>query len=525
LTPAKKKHRANRALIPALAATLLVLGAGCDSRPDRRVLVIGLDGATFSQLDPLLEQGLLPNLAALRDRGVAAELETTLPAISPPAWTSATTGVNPGKHNIFDFFHMSKVGPQAILTSALDRRARPIWYFLNKEGYRTGMMNIPMTYPPDDVDGFLISGFPYGTPEVPFTDPPELEAELGEYPRDLFGESLPAGHEGELLQQFRHTADRHTEVAKQLLTGKDWNLFWVVFTGTDKVQHFYWKYSDPQHPRYDPAGAERYGNAIREMYARLDQSIGELVELAGPETDVIVMSDHGFGPIYRELRLSNWLQEEGYFSPAPAGQRPWMEAYPPGPFSGLLRVAREDRDYLGQVPPGEPTEAVKDRLVEDLEALRDPETGEPVVESIYRSEDIFHGPYADNAPDVVFVERPEFFVGRMLKGDAEMFGLPSYTFSGFHRPTGVLFAAGPRIARRSGRPSYSILDIAPTLYWLFDVAQPEDLDGEVPTSLVNADSLAARPPAFGDQQAVIPPEDVEESEVGRQALESLGYVR
>jgi predicted AlkP superfamily phosphohydrolase/phosphomutase len=510
-------------------ALLLVAAAGCSRRPDHRVVVIGMDGATFDVIDPLIEQGLLPNLAALQRRGSSAVLETIVPAISPPAWTSATTGVNPGKHNIFDFFHMSAAGPQPLLTSSLDRRAHPLWYFLNEDGVRTGLMNIPMTFPPDRVDGFFISGFPFGRATSGFTYPPELEAELGEYPLDLFGESLPPGQEGRLLAHFRHTFDRQAEVALELMARKDWDLFWVVFTGTDKVMHFFWKFADPEHPDYDPVLAAEYGTAIRDMFVRVDEEIGKLVELAGPDADIVVMSDHGMGPIYRELRLLNWLSQEGFYSPAGPGGQPAGEAFPPGPFSGLVRVSQKGRDFGGTIRPGRETEDVAERVRERLLEVKDPATGEPFAERVVLRDEVFHGPYTKNAPDILFQEGPGLFVGRRPVSpgpDQEaVFGPPSYTFSGFHRPEGILVAAGPRFGSSPDRGRLSILDIAPVVYWLFDSEAPADLDGAVPEELVRPDSLAARPPRIGDRQAVIPPDEAIAPDSEREALESLGYVQ
>ncbi|MGQ0720981.1 MAG: alkaline phosphatase family protein [Candidatus Eiseniibacteriota bacterium] len=486
--------------------------------------MIGLDGATFSVIDPLLEAGKLPHLAALLERGSQAVLESTMPPVSPPAWTSATTGVNPGKHNVFDFFHYSRSGPQPLLTSSLDRRARPVWDFLNRAGFRTGVMNVPMTYPPDRVDGVFVSGFPFGSSRTGYTYPAELEREIGEYPLDLFGESLQAGQEEGLLRHYRRTLDRHAEIARTLLETKRCDLFWVVFTGTDKVQHFYWRFSDKAHPEYDPVMAERFGTAITDFWVRADRAVGDLVAAAGPDTDVIVMSDHGFGGIYRELRLQSWLSREGFVqfaADAPAEVR--ADALAPGAFAGLLRVNRAGRDFGGSVPESE-ADGVVQRLREHLGALADPATGEPFAERILSRDEIYHGPYAGNGPDVVFLERPGTFVGRGAFGSEEVFGPPSYTFSAFHRPEGVLIAAGPHFPRDSERKRYSILDVAPTIYWLFGVEQPEDLDGHVPPELVGAGPLAARPPQVGGEPAVLPPHGTE-TDASREALESLGYVR
>ncbi|HMB71038.1 MAG TPA: alkaline phosphatase family protein, partial [bacterium] len=356
-----------------------------------------------------------------------------------------------------------------------------------------------------------------------FTYPAELEKELGEYPLDLFGESLPPGQEGRLLGHFRHTLDRHSEEAVRLLREEDWDLFWVVLTGTDKVQHFFWKFSDPQHPEYDPVMAEQFGSAVRDFWVLADRAVGELIAAAGPETDVLVVSDHGFGPIYRELKMWGWLRQEGFVESGGEGEPPSVEAFAPGAFGGLVRANVEGRDFGGQVSPEEAPEILRD-IRRGLEELRDPVTGEPFVQEVHARDEIYQGPYVHNAPDLVFVEAPGRFIGRGAIASKELFGLPSYTFSAFHRPEGVLMAAGPHFAPDAERREYSILDLAPTLYWLFDVDAPNDLDGRVPPALVGADSLAARPPQTGDEAAVIPPRDAPAGE-DREVLESLGYVR
>jgi predicted AlkP superfamily phosphohydrolase/phosphomutase len=525
LSPVRPRPTSRRPLRFLLLLCLVagILAAGCGSRDDRRVLVIGLDGATFSVLDPLIREGALPHLAALRERGREGVLRSTLPVVSPPAWTSAITGVNPGKHNVYDFFHSSASSPQPLLTSSLDRRAHPVWHFLNESGYRTGIMNIPMTFPPDRVDGFFISGFPFGSAKTGFTYPRELEQELGDYPLDLFGESLPPGQEGLLLAHFRRTLDRHSEEALRLLKEKDWNLFWVVLTGTDKVQHFYWKFSDPEHPEYDPVMADQFGSAIRDFWVRVDGAVGRFIEAAGPDADVLVVSDHGFGPIYRELKMWGWLRREGFVEPGNGETPPSLRAFAPGAFGGLVRANVEGRDFGGEVEPEDAPE-ILDAIRRDLEELRDPVTGEAFVQEVHARDEVYHGPYVHNAPDLVFVEAPGRFVGRGTIPSEEVFGPPSYTFSAFHRPEGILMAAGPHFAPDEDRGEYSILDLAPTLYWLFEVDAPNDLDGRVPPELVGEDSLAARPAHVGEEAAVILPRDAP-PEGDREVLESLGYVR
>ncbi|HET9886864.1 MAG TPA: alkaline phosphatase family protein [bacterium] len=514
------------ALLLAALAGVLLAGCGKKNPEHPRVLVIGLDGATFDVIDPLLKEGKLPHLAKLIDRGSNGVLESILPPISPPSWTTATTGVNPGKHNIFDFFHYSKQTGLALLTSSKDRRAKPIWKVLNEQGKRTGMINIPMTFPPDSVSGFMISGFPFGEATTGFTYPPDLEPKLGLYPLDPFGEGLRAGFEELLLKRFKLGFERQAAVAKDLLDDEKWDLFWIVFTGTDKVQHFYWKFADSTVPGYDPLLAAKFGNTIRDFYLRVDQVIGELVEIAGPETDVIVMSDHGFSPIVKELRLENWLRDQGYVRfPNKDTKAPVFDAYAPGPFAGLVRVNRKGRDHDGIVESQEGYERLREEIREKLEKLRDPDTGDPFVDRIYNREELYHGPYLENAPDLVFIEKKTRFVARGGAQIPGIFGPPSYSFSGFHRPEGILIAAGPHIRRNEERQNLSIVDVTPTLLWILDAVAPKDLDGHAMAGIVGQDQLAARPPRIGEEIITDESPAIGISEEDREKLEGLSYVK
>jgi predicted AlkP superfamily phosphohydrolase/phosphomutase len=272
--------------------------------------------------------------------------------------------------------------------------------------------------------------------------------------------------------------------------------------------------------------AERLGSAIRDFWLRVDQVLGELMEIAGPETDILVISDHGFSPIVKELRLENWLRSEGYIRFTDADPpSPIINAYAPGPFAGLVRVNRTDRDFAGTIQPGEEYERVRAEIRQKLTRLLDPDTGDPFVDRIYNREELYSGPYLENAPDIVFVEKKTRFVARGGSQLPGVFGSPSYTFSGFHRPDGILFAAGPHIRRQEERLSLSILDVTPTLLWILDATMPKDLDGHVMESLVDKESLEKRPPRMGEEGIVETRPAIDISEEGREALEGLGYVK
>jgi predicted AlkP superfamily phosphohydrolase/phosphomutase len=218
-----------------------------------------------------------------------------------------------------------------------------------------------------------------------------------------------------------------------------------------------------------------------------------------------------------------WLREKGLVDPGDGTDPPRMRAFAPGAFGGLVRANVAGRDFGGEVAPEDAPE-ILDRIRRDLETLRDPVTGDPFVQEVYTRDEVYDGPYVGNAADLVFVEAPGRFVGRGTIPSTEVFGPPSYTFSAFHRPEGILMAAGPHFAPDPERREYSILDLAPTLYWLFGVDAPPDLDGRVPPALVGEDALARRAPRPGKEPTVIPPRDVP-VEGDREVLESLGYVQ
>lgn len=481
-------------VLAVLGAVLLAAGCGGGGEPPPKILVIGLDGATFDLLDPWMEAGDLPRLAALRDEGVSGELLSVIPPLSPPAWTTAVTGVNPGTHGIYDFLRMEPDSMVALMETAASRRVPAIWTLLGEQDLRVGVLNVPMSDPPDPVNGFLVAGLPHPD-TVGYAEPPELEMQLhaAGYRLDAMGGALVEGQEAELEEEILDTFRRRREAALSLgARHPELDLYWVVFTGTDRMQHFFWKFMEPEHPFHDPAKAERFGNSIRGLYREVDTAVGELVDQAsaqaaaqGRKLAVLVLSDHGFYGVHRAFRVQSYLRHP------PDGRDPITDSYSFETNASMLYVPLRGREAGATLSPEEHRAQV-DEILERLLAARDPETGASPVMFGARREQVYAGRYTDKAPDLVFLpRRPYYLINE--PGNQEPFATPEFSFSGHHDGRGILIAGGPmfRNGRLEGRQT--LLDVAPTLMYLAGAVVPGYMEGDVLTPLFRPGVLADRP--------------------------------
>ena len=260
-----------------------------------RFLLIGLDGAEPSLLTPWMDAGILPNLAGLRDRGAYLSCASTVPPATFPAWTTCVTGVNPGRHGIFDFTEMVE-GQYAIrFVNSMRRRAPALWEVLSEAGRRVGILGVPATYPPEKVNGFMVSGFdsPVCTAvDRSFVFPSSMYPEVRDWRFADFQETHigPGWHEA-ALPKLLDGIETKESIARRLLEREPWDFFMVVFGESDTVSHHFWLFHDAQSPRHRPG----FEDAIRRVYVRLDAAVGALIRAAGPDTTVGVVSDHGFG--------------------------------------------------------------------------------------------------------------------------------------------------------------------------------------------------------------------------------------
>jgi predicted AlkP superfamily phosphohydrolase/phosphomutase len=422
----------------------------------RRLLIIGLDGATFDLIEPWAAEGHLPHLQRLMREGAWGPLRSTLPAMTFPAWSTMMTGVNPGRHGIFDFTRRVPGQYAVEFVNATHRRSPTLWRWLSDAGRRVGVVGVPTTYPPEPVNGILIAGFdaPVTTGiDATFVHPPELLDELrrnvGAYRITDFQElHIGPGWHAEALTKLQAALRDRAAIAEYLLTRQVWDCFLVLFGESDTVSHHFWMFHDPASPRYDAARAPEFGGAIRTIYRQLDAAVGRLVA-AAPGATVIVLSDHGFGGTSDHvLYLNRWLAQAGYlhFLRRPSlmgqavrlGKRAGLRLLPSkvqeqvfrrgggrlanrmessARFSGIdwqsTRAYSEEtntcpaiwlncagREPAGIVAP-EAYLALRAEIIARLEDWRNPATGHRIVARAWRREELYRGAHTGEAPDIV----------------------------------------------------------------------------------------------------------------------------
>lgn len=521
-----------------------------------KLLVIGLDGAPFPLIEKWAREGYLPHLASLMERGCYGVLNSTMPVHSPTAWTSFLTGMNPGKHGVFDFVQREPGSYRLRVVRAEQIPGPSLWRVLTDGGRSVGVMNVPMTYPPEPVNGFLISGL--GTPDyVPYAYPEELSERLsaqGYRVNNRF--YFDPRRQDEWLEDIFAITEQHGQTALQLLKERAPEFFMVVLRNTDEICHFFWHHMDETHPAHNPQAPERYKNAIRDLYQLADRWVGRLVEAAGEETNVVIMSDHGAGPLYQDVFLNEWLWRHNWLvlkdqatrhsavwklarrlgltreriSGAlttldlhrlevwikrmlgdriyllPRDERPefmnavdWARtrAYSFG-YYGQIFINLQGREPEGVVAPGDEYEQIRGQIAQQLQQLTDPRDGKPVVDRIQFKEEIYHGPRLPQAPDLLAVMRNFSYITRkgyeFAEERGQIFHDPYTSETGSHRLEGILIAAGPDIQnRRRLTEDREIVDLTPTLLHLMNCAVPTFMDGNVIGEMVDPAFAAKHP--------------------------------
>jgi len=294
-----------------------------EGNPMKNLLIIGIDSASFDLIGPWMEEGKLPHMAGLRDNGAFGKLKSVVPPMSPPAWTSFATGKNPGKHGIFDFTVRRPDSYGVEFINGGWRRAETIWKRMSDAGKRVCTIAIPISYPPEELNGAVISGA--DTPGIAggVADPSAF------YPRELYAEitdrvgpylispnllSFADDQCDRMLEAALKTVSSKMETALYLFQKESWDCFTVVIGETDGISHRLWKVHDSDSPFAEGQAARYQGeDPLLSIYRKVDEYVGQLCRTAPPNTTVLILSDHGHGGnSTKGIFLNQWLREQGF---------------------------------------------------------------------------------------------------------------------------------------------------------------------------------------------------------------------
>jgi len=467
------------------------------------------------------------------------------------------TGKNPGKTGIYDFLYRREGSYVFPPVNANRRDGVAVWKLLSDRGKKVGTVNVPMSYPVEEVNGFMISGWmtPYSAQD--FIYPPELGHELKEkigyytiYPTETFSES----RRDSFLQACDDLLDMRTRTALYLMDNYPCDFFMVVFFDTDRVLHQLWHYLDPGHPWRVPGdGTDKSGPVLR-YFQRVDEKMGEIISAADEDTLVIVLSDHGMGPAHNFIVLNNWLLDvgllrlkrdpfrffkhrifkmgftlrnvhrladrlglarhaeyKGLYSMDYLMKRVFLsfldvdwsrsKAYSFGRHLGSIYLNVKGREPEGIVNPGKEYEEVREEIIRLAQEFSDPRTGEPLIGEILKREDIYHGPYLDRAPDLILRPRDERNIFFGLADFGSNITMDTvYRYSGMHRDYGLLMMKGKGVKRGAAIEGAAIEDLAPTILYAMGSPIPEDMDGR-PLIKVFSEEFRAQVPVVYDQEA------------------------
>lgn len=513
-----------------------------------KVVVFGLDGACFDLIGDWIDEGRLPTLAGLIERGGRGDLTSCVPATTPPAWSSLTTGVNPGKHGVFGFYRREPSSYDVHPVSGDDVRARRVWDYASEHDRTSLVVNVPVTHPAREIDGALVPG--YLAPDDPETYPPDLLSSVG---MDDYRVYAPSERDGApddgLLSEWLALTDSRRDLTLALQERYDWEFLFVEFQKTDGAVH---KFADR--------------SKVRRIYERVDDCMAAVLDAVEGDPNVLVVSDHGIGqPKEWSVALNTWFVEEGYatttvgsegkrswkddatddgagagggatdstggvapldrllaglasvgvtkqriertlaslglydlavrLAPADVGQAVDEEVvdeaasrafYHGIGFSGVdVGVTINDAAFYDEGTVGpDEYDALRAELIERLAALTGPD-GERAFDGARPREAVYDGPYVREAPDVVLRQADDYVIGSS-KPRGKTFS-PADADRIDHTDTGLLVAAGPDVEADwtlEGTPS--IVDVAPTLLYLLGVPCNERFDGD-PLALTTLD--------------------------------------
>jgi predicted AlkP superfamily phosphohydrolase/phosphomutase len=433
-----------------------------------RVVVLSLDGVPYSFIKARIAAGDLPNFKKVLDNGWMQRMNSVQPCVSSAAWASYMTGKNPGKHNIFGFIDKKPGTLETFVPTSVNMTSDTLWEILSRAGKKVFVMNVPVTFPPRPVNGILIGCF-LSTRLESCAYPKQIAAELQamEYKIDARA-AIARENLDRFIDECNLVLTKRAEILFHYLAKGPWDFFQCHIMETDRMNHFLWEHAGK--------GETPYAKAVADFYKRLDDLIGAIENQIGDETELIVLSDHGFCAIKKEIYLNRHLVETGILKFKTASPKNLLDMHPESLAYSLI-PGRIFINLQGREPKGtiaaDRYEWARARVTRSLLELKDPDDGAPIIREVIKREDIYHGENFSAAADLIAIPHD----GYDLKGDVAKVALGEKTaLAGMHTFDDALLLMRHRKVD-SAPENLWIGDVVPTILKLMNLTIPADMDG------------------------------------------------
>lgn len=470
---------------------------------------MGLDGASWKILDRFIRLGIMPFLRELKEKSVWGILESVKPPVSAPAWVSFMTGCNPGKHGIGDFYKLSedyKWIPQGFA----DIKIHPFW--INITYHKIGVVNLPMTYPPPKVQGFIISGFMSPESVDSYTYPRELQREIekiGEYKTDPYFNI--ASKNVRFLKKIIEVIDLREKIRLFLLEKYEPDLYIQIFQIPDALNHYFYSIVDDSHPKFSKKEWKEYGEFIVEIFRKIDEALKSWIEILNEDDLFIILSDHGFKPTRYYFNIVPFLKLKGFLKQETGNVRnffmlvlrkiyksKFFQKFLFSIFSKDLLFGIREKIEAGQkesfykenkaviVPPSssyglfiEGENDLRYKIMEELKNLK--KDGKSVIKEIWEREKIYKGPFISSLPHIVFELEEGFELSTFLNAEEIFEEIPAVVGMGNHERNGVFLIYGKHVKKKGYIENKLFLeDFAPLILAYMGYKIPSYFDGNAP---------------------------------------------
>jgi len=544
-----------------------------------KVLVIGLDGATWKALDPMIQRGILPNIEHLKENGSTGILQSTYPPITPVAWTSFMTGTNPGQHGIYGYGINNISSMDFEPVSRLAIKKNTLWKLLSEHNQKSVVINVPMTFPPEPINGYLITGMMTPSTEHNYTYPKSLRNELQSrninYRIDtVINRNSEDFSDSPFIRQYfsNGAADFFADLynltearykAVEYLWEKQWDFFMSVFVSMDRIQHYLWDYISPD--AHQNKQNEQITRKIYEYYEYLDSIVGKIVNKVDANTTICLISDHGFGKFLGDLYINKWLLNQALYAVKTKRFLKYLKQLVTTiriddyikkginkrtnkeVFSGLktaflnnidwtktkaymgsangININLKGREKYGVVEPGPEYERIRETIIDSLLQLKTPQD-EYAIETVFKKEDIYTDDVFDAAPDLIVIPSDNAFYGIYKRADnVDSMFEKSLWKQGDHRMDGIVLFAGNNIKTNYEISDSNICDIMPTILCALGKPIPNYVDGKVLQEIFQKKpDYITYTKEYNNTQHLNFDSSTKDKELVKERLKSLGYI-